>query len=296
MIITYAMWGELARAVPFIPLKIIEMQDMVTLNDNMQGLIRNVFQHVPVDAMNIDDEYVNENFFNEYNVAPNEVEYTTYDQFDITLAISSTECELVKLNTQCTKALYLPMAVANNLILKEKTHFDAGAVMVIGSNLFNYQGYVYWVKKVLPLIKREVPDFVLEVYGDGCKSLVEAPGTHLNGFVENLESVYGRASFAVCPLLGGTGQQVKVIEAMAYGLPVVVMRNVAGSSPVEHGVNGFIASTSEEFAQYCLMLHQDEALCSKMGRRAQQAVHTQYSKEKIKSQLLVALEQMANVS
>lgn len=53
--------------------------------------------------------------------------------------------------------------------------------------------------------------------------------------------IYQQAKFAICPLIGGTGQQVKIIEAMAHGLPVVALHNVSESSPIEHGVNGFIA-------------------------------------------------------
>jgi len=41
-----------------------------------------------------------------------------------------------------------------------------------------------------------------------------------------------------------------VIEALACGTPVVAMRRGAMPEIIEHGINGFLADTEEEFAEY----------------------------------------------
>jgi len=137
----------------------------------------------------------------------------------------------------------------------------------------------------LPLLIEKNPDFLLEVYGDGCKYLKESAGIMFKGFIPDLDSVYSRAPFAVCPLLGGTGQQVKVIESMAHGVPVVIMNNVAASSPVEHGVNGLIANTSDEFAEYCLRLYENRKLCRELGNLARKTIIEEYSLDRMRTVL-----------
>jgi glycosyltransferase involved in cell wall biosynthesis len=49
-------------------------------------------------------------------------------------------------------------------------------------------------------------------------------------FVDDLGEIYGSSAVAVCPLLGGTGMKIKVIEALGHGVPVVCTR---------FGVTGF---------------------------------------------------------
>jgi hypothetical protein len=48
---------------------------------------------------------------------------------------------------------------------------------------------------------------------------------------------------------------------------VIALRNVAASSPIECGVNGYIADNAEEFAECVIRLYSDPALCQKWARR-----------------------------
>ena len=55
------------------------------------------------------------------------------------------------------------------------------------------------------------------------------PRVEALGFVDDLASVYASARCAVVPLLQGGGTPLKLIEALAYGLPVIATpRAVAG--------------------------------------------------------------------
>ena len=61
-------------------------------------------------------------------------------------------------------------------------------------------------------------------------------------------TLYRTSAFAICPLLAGTGEQVKIVDAMAHGLAVVATRSSASSSPIVDGVNGYVVDSAEEFA------------------------------------------------
>ena len=51
-----------------------------------------------------------------------------------------------------------------------------------------------------------------------------AESVTLRGFVNDLDPLLASARFAICPVFGGTGQQIKIVEAIARGLPVVALR------------------------------------------------------------------------
>jgi len=160
--------------------------------------------------------------------------------------------------------------------------YSDSALFTVGPNFFNTQGYLYFVKKVLPRVLRSAPSFALRVTGSFPQRVPEvAPGITLSGFVPDLKSVYEIARFFVCPVFGGTGQQIKIVEAMAHGLPVVALRFAAERSPIQHGVNGLVAENAEEFAEHTVRLWQDPALCRRLGNAARETVANEFSNDRL---------------
>ena len=156
--------------------------------------------------------------------------------------------------------VFEPRAVRN-------TH-AAPPLYLAHTNNFNFQGSAYFARKVLPLILRRDPSFQLRIAGNICKVIKPVEGIELMGFVEDLEGLYQRTRYSICPLLGGTGQQVKVMEAMSYGLPVVVLPRIAKATGIVDGLNGLVAGDAESFAEACLRLWQDPELVRSLGRGA----------------------------
>jgi glycosyltransferase involved in cell wall biosynthesis len=61
-----------------------------------------------------------------------------------------------------------------------------------------------------------------------------------------------------------------VSEAMASGLPVVVENRGGPKEQVDHGVNGFLCDTDEEFIDYLVMLARDPDQRYEIGMRARE--------------------------
>ena len=95
----------------------------------------------------------------------------------------------------------------------------------------------------------------------------------------------GPRGFAVSPILGGTGQNVKVVEAMAHGLAVIGLRERAEVSPIRHGINGLVADRAEEFADHVLRLGQDRALRRRLGCAARDTITTEYGPHQLAESL-----------
>jgi glycosyltransferase involved in cell wall biosynthesis len=279
ILMNYAHWDGLLKhkALKSIP-RIIETHDLLTLNSQMQATLTPYLTSASIKTGELKEELLDENYFRKLDLKPSKKEFKIYDQYDYTIAISKEEATAIQKNSLKTKVILIP-------VTQEPCNFEnsysGASVFPIGPNPFNIQGYLYFIKKVLPKILKYEPNFSVDVTGVFWNnvSLEPRPGIQLKGFVPDLKTVYQYAGFLICPVFGGTGQQVKVVEAMAHGLPVVALRQAADRSPIVHGVNGFVADNADEFAKYALQLWQDRELCKRLGNAARKTIATDFSRE-----------------
>lgn len=80
----------------------------------------------------------------------------------------------------------------------------------------------FLVDEVMPRLWARVPAAELALVGRDLELRPPTdPRIHVRGFVPSLDEEYGKAACVVVPLLQGGGSPLKMIEAMAFGLPVV---------------------------------------------------------------------------
>lgn len=279
IVINYAFWSGLVENIDKGSKWLVDTHDLVTINQKMQNMLAPLvhpsrIQHT-IEDKNLLSLITREDFFQYDKLTIEDWELAAYDKFDFALFIAEKEQNMVAPRLEHARSFHLPMTLD---VTPMDNQYSCNPVFVIGPNYFNLQGYLFFAYKVLPLLVQRAPHFCLDVVGVGSQLIKEGiKGIRLVGAVPKLEQIYQQARYAICPLLGGTGQQVKIIEAMAYGIPVVVMSNVANSSPVEHGVNGFIAHNAKEFADFCYQLDADVNLCRIMGKKAREVMEKWYS-------------------
>jgi glycosyltransferase involved in cell wall biosynthesis len=112
-----------------------------------------------------------------------------------------------------------------------------------------------------------MPTFKLKVYGvivDKLKNKYKSPNIDYVGFVKNKSDIYNSSKFVICPLLFGTGAKIKVLEAIAYGVPVVSYR-FSGTIELEDNINGLIVNNEDEFVDDIILLESDEDLRNRLS-------------------------------
>jgi glycosyltransferase involved in cell wall biosynthesis len=291
ILINYSLWGNLVSSPEYTGvLRILETHDLFTLNIKMSQYLKSYISKNSDNSNTylLDSCVLEEDFFNDRGLNTEPEEYQMCDLFHHTIAISKAESELLRANTQKTEITHIPITIESQFL---ENRYDSNPVFVASGNIYNFQGCNYFTRRVLPLIHDVFPDFRLNVVGEICTQITSEPGLEIQGYIDNLSSIYASASFAICPLIGGTGQQVKIVEAMSYGLPVIALKNVAHTSPLEHGIDGFIAENATEFAEYCKQLFADRTLCRKMGQSARLKIESQFSQKSILNLLKPIVEQ-----
>jgi len=117
----------------------------------------------------------------------------------------------------------------------------------------NLDALLWYLEKVHPRLSTDSPHYRLVIAGMNLPAEVSEehrrdPHITLLGPIQTLDEFYGQISFLVNPIISGRGVRTKVIEAAAYGRPVVSTRLGADGSQPLHVRLG---DTAGEFAQAC---------------------------------------------
>ena len=114
----------------------------------------------------------------------------------------------------------------------------------------NIEGLKWFIKCVWPLLKNYNEKFTLKIIGrhkiaDRNLSKNQKKIIWL-GEIDDLQELYQKAACAIVPILQGGGIKYKVLEAMAYGIPVV--STYFGVQGISHKGNVVVAKSDKEFA------------------------------------------------
>lgn len=266
-------------------LTVLESIDLVSLSSMLQQQLLPRLGPPPYDPRCVNPVVVSEDFFQQTAPAANSLEFKLYDLYNYTIAVSQREAGIIAENTRKTKVEYVPITCS---VSSTTNSYVSNPVFIAADNPFNVQAYLYLASRVVPILLQLNPQFELQVIGEITQKLIPTDGVNFKGFVPDLSDLYASACCAACPIIGGTGMSVKALEAMAHGVPVVVLRNSTQESLVRHGIDGFVANDAKEFACYVALLYKDRTLCAKMGAAARQMVMQNFSDA-------VVVQKLANI-
>ena len=136
--------------------------------------------------------------------------------------------------------------------------------------------------EVVPELRRRLDtELRLTVVGPHGASLEHLAGgqIELTGFVADLPSVYARADIVVAPLRVGGGTRIKLLEAFAFGVPVIASRVAASGLAVADGRHLLLAEDAAGFAESVERLLSAPDLAGQLVRQAHRLVREQYSTE-----------------
>jgi glycosyltransferase involved in cell wall biosynthesis len=142
------------------------------------------------------------------------------------------------------------------------------------------------IQRILPLLRRSRPNLALDLVGlDPTPAVLGAargvPGVTVTGFVEDLRPYLEQAAVYVAPIRYASGQQNKILEAMAMKVPVVTTPVVAGGLRVHDDALPIrIASQPEEFANEVIALLEDAAERRRLTEAGRQFVEEHFDWER----------------
>jgi len=160
----------------------------------------------------------------------------------------------------------------------------------------NIDAAVWFARTVWPGLHQLQPTLSFTIVGrdpaPAVRELIAIPGVEVTGTVEDVRPFYREALAAIVPLRVGGGSRLKILEAMAAGVPVVATTLGAEGLAVQHGENIVIADTDEALRDALVSLAQDPASRARLIESGRALVKAQYDWSTIGAKLLASYQSL----
>ncbi|MCL6543968.1 MAG: glycosyltransferase [Bryobacteraceae bacterium] len=146
----------------------------------------------------------------------------------------------------------------------------------------NIDGVRWFCQRVWPELETKHPDLDFVIVGRNPAPEVRAlasPRVMVTGEVEDTRPFYRGAEAAVVPLRVGGGSRLKVLEAMAAGVPVISTRLGAEGLEAEPNEHYLLADEADEMARAIDRLLSSREVARALSGAAQQFVSVRYDWE-----------------
>ncbi|WP_337968422.1 glycosyltransferase [uncultured Flavobacterium sp.] len=227
---------------------------------------------------------------------------------DLSFIISEFEMKILKEVFKIDSDLlyYLPFLVyeMSELDLLKLPLFEERKNFVFIGNFLhepNWNTVQYLKETIWPIIKKQFPEAVLEVYGAYPSQKVLQLHQSKNGFfimgrAKDANEVVKNSRVVLAPIRFGAGLKGKLLEAMQCGTPS--MTTTIGSEAMHADLpwNGFITDDVETFAKKAVDLYHDENLWKQSQKNGVAIVNECYQLSKYSTALVAKINSLLNDS
>lgn len=215
------------------------------------------------------------------------------NSFDVTLAVTEADHRDLKCAVTSgggTKASgrsrieVIPITVDTERLRPRESVPETCEILAYGSMHYapNAEGIAWFMEKVLPMVLAEIPVARMKVVGKSppqrIRKLAGSAGgsIEVTGYVDDLEPYFSQASVVVVPVLSGSGMRVRILEAMARGMPIVTTSLGAQGIAVDDGKSALIADQPGEFAAAVVRLLRDQQLQTSLATNGRKLAVDRY--------------------
>ena len=145
----------------------------------------------------------------------------------------------------------------------------------------NSEGVVWWLRNGFTSLQSLCSDVVYDIVGARPPRKLHQiasnlENVHVHGYVADVVPFWTHASALAVPILSGGGVRVKILEAMAMGVPIISTTIGCEGLDVQSGKHLLIADTPEDFARACATVLQDTILAQSLAQNARQLIFDRY--------------------
>lgn len=181
--------------------------------------------------------------------------------------------------------------------LTRKKNASSRRVIMVGRFGYapNLRGAKWFLDEVWPQVQKSVPAAHVDLVGEKASRQLRQRASstvHITGAVSSVWPYYEEATLAIVPITAATGVQLKLLQALALGVPTVVTPLVAELAGVEDGQEVLIARTRDEWVNAVTRLLRDESFAAGLAERGQRWFARNFSPEESSRRLLSVFQEL----
>ncbi len=215
-----------------------------------------------------------------------------WQKADMVVAVSESDKEKMLKLVNLLKVRVVPNGAGEDLMnVWEKRNPQKNPTVFFQANfswLQNIEAAGNLVNQVFPLIKKKIPKVQCWIVGQSAKEkvgslegkdikVINLENTDINGVVE----AYQKATVFVAPLEGPGGTRLKILGAMAAGVPIVTSKIGIEGIEAQDQREVLIAESWKEMAEKTILLLENKKIYDLLTKNARRLVEEKYSYKSI---------------
>jgi glycosyltransferase involved in cell wall biosynthesis len=220
--------------------------------------------------------------------------------FDAVIAVSAVDRRALEAAIgRPSEIAVVPIAVDTDA-LRPMRRARGDRILHVGTMYWppNVDAVRWFAEAILPRVRARRPGVRFDVLGArpprAIRRLVRGDaGITVHGYVADLTPHLEQAAVVVVPLRAGSGMRVKILEALALGIPVVTTSIGCEGIAIEPGRHALVADTPEDFAAATLRVLGDPGVAAALAREGRALVEARYAAQVAAPMLLDVYARLA---
>ncbi len=204
--------------------------------------------------------------------------------YDLNLMVSELDAVILRKNVPQLRSAVVPNGVNCQFFsFAERPSASRALIFTGGLDWYpNADAIRFICAKVWSELRTRHPDATFDIIGRNPPSDIQhlvqsCPGVRLLGYVPDVRPYIRGARIFLCPIHDGGGTRLKILDALAQGVPIVGTQIACEGLGMKHGEHVLYAETPQECVTMIDRLLSDEALCRHLSVTGRRFVEQHYS-------------------